>query len=856
MQNLLPAKQEHGSHSIPWSKWGGGLLLILVYYAATRFHLRYVTEIGGPTTIWLPSGIGLVALMMVGRPALPLIALAAGAAQAPLWLSGATGLPVTQNLLHLLIVVSLETAKCWLAYTLWLRFVPNGIHDLGAALRFMGLVAILPGVIITPLLAADLFWAGAWEGMPVQVIVSYTSVALLGSILGILLVTPLYQAWTDEGWPSHRELARIMLSVAVLLLIQWGAFRIDPTLIYLSVPILLLLSLTSGSRIATVATLVLAVAAVGVTISSFGPLIGSAGGVTYLPLLVYLLVLVASSLVGRVQYSYVLRQRRELKEAVELRTSELQREAAAHTAAAEAALASERRFRALIEKAQEGIVLFDREGRIISIGASAIGRVPQPDVQGGEPVTRYVHPDDLPATEAFYAQVLANAGKTYTHCMRIQGPNGGYQWIEGVATNLLDDPAVGAVVVNYRDATERKLAEEQTAYQALLFSHISDAVIGADLMLTIRSWNHAAAELYGWPAAEVIGRSLPEITRIQAPPGRREQLLEILLHNGSWRGDITQLHRDGRPIPIHAVVTLVRDATGTPIGIVAFNRDMTEERRYQEALEHERALLAERVAERTAELQQLNGDLQRAVTAKDEFLASMSHELRTPLNAILMLAELLELETSGPLTPKQHKHLQTLRKNGQHLLELINNVLDLSKIQASKLAVEQDRVRVADLCEASLNLVSAQAERKRISIALMLDAAPAFARADGQRTKQILVNLLGNAVKFTPEEGSIGLKVTTDPVTKRLCFTVWDTGIGIEAADFEQLFEPFVQLEGGLSRHYEGSGLGLHLAMQLARLQGGDIQVTSEQGKGSEFTLWLPWEPESARSAGTGLSGR
>ncbi len=130
MPNHLPTRHEAGPHSFPWRSWGSALVIFLTYFVAARFHLRYVTVIGGPTTIWLPSGIGLVALIMMGRGALPVIALAAGAVQAPLWLSGGTGLPMAQNWLHLLIAVGLDTAESWLAYVLWRRFVPNGIHDL------------------------------------------------------------------------------------------------------------------------------------------------------------------------------------------------------------------------------------------------------------------------------------------------------------------------------------------------------------------------------------------------------------------------------------------------------------------------------------------------------------------------------------------------------------------------------------------------------------------------------------------------------------------------------------------------------------------------------------------------------
>ena len=823
--------------------WGGGVLFFLLYYAAAAFHLRAAVTVAEPATIWLPAGIGLVTLIVLGRRGLPVVMMAAAAASAPLWFT-AGALSVGERGLHLLIAVGLETAQTALAYAMWRRFVPEGIQNWGAVVRFTGLVAMVPCVLITPLLAANYWWSGAWDGLPPRLLLTYVSVMVLSHMLGVLLVTPIYQAAVEEGWPPQRKRAYILVGLGLLFVVQFAAFRIDPNYIYLTVPILLLFSLASGSLLATIAALLLVVGTAEATVAAYGPFAQSAAGVAYLPLLVYLLVLVVSSLVGRVQYSYVLRQRRVLGHAVAERTAELRREVAARTAAAEAALASERRFRALIEKSHENIALFDRQGRIIAAGTSTISRV-QPPPESMESFLFYIHPSEQAAAAAVFTHTLAHPNQTYTQTMRVRQPDGGYLWMEGAMTNLLDDAAVGAVVVNFRDVSERKRAEEQTAYQALLFGHISDAVISTDLDLIVRSWNRAAEEIYGWCAAEAIGRPLTELTQMRDAPGTREQMMQTLLSTGLWKGEVVQLHRNGRRIPIYASVSVVRDADGQLSGLVAVNRDMTEQRRAWEALEDERARLAERVAERTAELQQANTDLHAALKTRDTFVANMSHELRTPLNTVLMLSELLEMEAAGPLTPKQRQHLQTLRNNSQHLLGLINDILDFARLQANKLTVNRTKLLVADLCHGSLGLVRAQAEHKHILITLALDPAAKVLQADEQRMRQILVNLLGNAIKFTPEGGRVGLRVQADAAAGRLRFTVWDTGIGIAEADFGLLFQPFVQLESGLARRYEGTGLGLALTAQLARLQDGDIEVQSEPGKGSEFTVWLPWEQEA-----------
>ncbi len=273
----------------------------------------------------------------------------------------------------------------------------------------------------------------------------------------------------------------------------------------------------------------------------------------------------------------------------------------------------------------------------------------------------------------------------------------------------------------------------------------------------------------------------------------------------------------------------------------------------QTALEHERASLAQRVEERTLELSIANAELARANRLKDEFLANMSHELRTPLNAILGLSEALLEQTRGPLNEHQLRSLRTVHGSGYHLLDLINDILDLSKIEAGRLELQLDWVPVEPLCQASLLFVKQVAHKKRISVSLTLADKSLGVQVDTRRLKQILVNLLSNAVKFTPEGGQVGLEVATDDKRQVVCFTVWDTGIGIAQEDIARLFKPFVQVDSSLSRQQEGTGLGLALVSRLAELHGGSVAVESDDvpGRGSRFTVTLPWQrPPKAVEAG------
>lgn len=254
--------------------------------------------------------------------------------------------------------------------------------------------------------------------------------------------------------------------------------------------------------------------------------------------------------------------------------------------------------------------------------------------------------------------------------------------------------------------------------------------------------------------------------------------------------------------------------------------------------------LEERVEERTAALSQLNQELARANRAKDEFLAIMSHELRTPLNSILGPAELIQLGISGPITAEQSKWLDVIRSNGQHLLAMIDDILDLSKAITGKLEIAPEMVDIGQICQESLRRVEPLAREKEINLAYQTMVIGSELNADPRRLKQILINLLDNAVKFTLPHGSVTLQVQMDRERDQIQFSVTDTGIGIEADKLQFLFKPFSQLDSALNRRYEGTGLGLALVNHLARLHRGSIQVESEPGKGSKFTLWLPLHNE------------
>lgn len=303
-------------------------------------------------------------------------------------------------------------------------------------------------------------------------------------------------------------------------------------------------------------------------------------------------------------------------------------------------------------------------------------------------------------------------------------------------------------------------------------------------------------------------------------------------------------------------------ADGQIIGILTL--ESRTDRQLQEAPQLDIVLAAcqalgiamERVQERN-HLAQVNQDLERASQLKSEFLAGMSHELRTPLNSILGFSELLLRQIGGSLTDRQLKQVQAIFSSGQHLLRLINDILDLSKVEAGKTELILQAVDIGALCNQCLRMMQATVEKKRITLTLELDYRLDRAMVDAQRVSQMLINLLSNAVKFTPEAGQIKLSAQlayggklvqeqrvdrspVNPSTPYLQLTVSDSGIGIPVDQQQYLFQPFRQIDSSLSRKHEGTGLGLALTKRFAELHGGTVTFTSQEGAGSQFSIWLP----------------
>jgi PAS domain S-box-containing protein len=426
-------------------------------------------------------------------------------------------------------------------------------------------------------------------------------------------------------------------------------------------------------------------------------------------------------------------------------------------------------------------------------------------------------------------------------------------WCYGSISSF-DHPRYGKVWISaQRDITSRKQAEER-----LRQSEANYRLLSEELEIHVQQRTAEVQDLYdnaptGYHSLDAQGRFTQVNQTEQKWLGyRREELighlftdfvtassLKTFLNNFplfKQLGRINNLEfemirKDGTTFPVLVNATGVYDSQGNYLMSRSTVIDNTERKKAEIALLMSRD-----------ELRIAYAALEKASHAKDEFLANMSHELRTPLNGILGMSEILLEGLRGPLNERQQKLVHAIEDSGNHLLSLINDVLDLSKIEAGQLEIHPEMISLNKACMDSLAFVRESAMKKGLVIDFQSDPAATTILADERHLKQILINLLNNAIKFTSSPGKVILAVQANRAQGSIDLSVSDTGIGISADDLQRLFQPFTQVDSSLSRRHEGTGLGLALVKRLTELHGGGISVTSEIGQGSCFTVSLPWQ--------------
>lgn len=421
---------------------------------------------------------------------------------------------------------------------------------------------------------------------------------------------------------------------------------------------------------------------------------------------------------------------------------------------------------------------------------------------------------------------------------RISRPDGSIRWIWDHGFPVFDESGkVTRVVAILADISERKKAEmdlielnqnleqrvkERTAEVQDMYENAPSGYHSLDAKGVFVRINQTELNWLGYSREEIVDvKSFGELITSDSQKIFTETFPRLKAQGWIKDVEFEMTRKDGSTFPVLLNATAICDEHGKFIRSRSTMADITERKQAE------------------LQLQAANVALEKAAKLKDEFLANMSHELRTPLNAIIGLSESLQTGTYGELAPRQESTLNVIRESGQHLLELINDILDLSKIEAGMLELQYETIDVRAICEASLLMVNEPARKKGLQISISITDEIQTMQADKRRLKQMIVNLLSNAVKFTPQAGSMGLEVLPEN-DHAIRFTVWDTGIGISTENLVNLFTPFVQVDSSLARKYEGTGLGLALVRQLAEMHNGSIGVKSAPGEGSSFYFIIP----------------
>jgi PAS domain S-box-containing protein len=491
---------------------------------------------------------------------------------------------------------------------------------------------------------------------------------------------------------------------------------------------------------------------------------------------------------------------------------------------------SERRYRELVEHANSIILRWDSQGRIAFLnefGQRFFGYTAQ-EIVGRHVIGTLVAPTDAVGSDLrqLMEQICAAPAAFEQNTNENMRRNGERVWISW--TNRIELDANGAVATILSigtDITERRRAEDKLREsEAHLLEAQRIAKLGSwelDLPSRRLKWSEQVSAIFGIRSANsqsTFEDFLPFV-HVQDRERLQQALHEVL--SGAAHLDIqhrVQL-RDGTEKVVHGLAHVHRDAQGTPVLLAGTVHDVTD--RVRGEVEREQRLRAE-----------------EADRIKSAFLATMSHELRTPLNSIIGFTGVMLQGLAGPLNDEQRKQLDMVRSSARHLLALVNDVLDISKIEAGQLSVAHVPFDARRSIDKVLALVSPQATAKQL--ALRIQAGEGLGQVDGdqRRFEQVLLNLLSNAIKFT-DYGEITL-VAERRADDTLQVQVCDTGIGIGPDDLQSLFQPFKQVESGLARRHEGTGLGLAICRRLTELMGGRIDAASEWGKGSIFTVTLP----------------
>ncbi|TXT20196.1 MAG: Multi-sensor hybrid histidine kinase, partial [bacterium] len=501
--------------------------------------------------------------------------------------------------------------------------------------------------------------------------------------------------------------------------------------------------------------------------------------------------------------------------------------------------ASEARYRIVLASLDEGVYGMDKSGRCTFINAAALAMLgfTEDEVLGRNQHTLFhLHRPDgrpYPNDECPIFQTVRD-GQTRRQEEWFIRKDGSLFPVDITVTPMTAGEERQGAVVSFQDISLRLHAEAQIRKLSQAVEQSPESIVITNLEARIEYVNETFLRATGYSREEVIGQNPRVLQSGNTPRETYAALWDAMTQGRPWKGEFLNKRKDGGEYVEFAIITPLRQPDGRITHYVAVKEDITEKKRIGAELDQYRHHLEDLVAARTHEMNTAKTEAERANQAKSAFLANMSHEIRTPMNAILGLTHLLKRDGA---TPTQSERLIKVENAARHLLSIINDILDLSKIEAGKLQLEHDDFALSGVLDHVRSMILDAAQAKGLRVEVDSDDVPTWLSGDATRLRQALLNYAGNAVKFT-ERGVIRLRAHLLEETDtglRVRFEVRDSGIGIAPEVLPRLFTAFEQADASTTRKFGGTGLGLAITRHLAQMMGGEVGVESEPGKGSTF---------------------
>jgi len=822
--------------------------IALAYLLTAKLGFLLALEQTNATAVWPPAGIALAACLVFGFHLWPGIFL--GAFVANLLVLTGTPFSLVPALLLSFSTATGNTLEVLAGAYLVSRFIPGKLpfDRTLDTLRF-----ILLGAVASPLISATIgtggfcIYSSDWSRCGQMWLTWW-----LGDAVGVLVFAPLLLTWEKRGTlrRDRWKAAEAAALLALLLLAEAIIFYLNVPLGYLIFPILFWTAFRFGQFETSVTVALVMVTFLLWTVNGFGPFAGRPINYALLFLQSYLGVASASTLL----LSTLVNSRNRMEEALR---------------------ASEEKFRSIFELAPVGIFRSTADGRFSGLNSTlaAMFGYSSPremirdvtDIAGQIfvfPGQRDVIVDKARNSTSFIREEVAyrrrDGSKFIANLyMRMLPDRGNASNLEGFVEDITERKQAEDRLRKYQENLEtvvslrtaelqrtnerltREIEERARAEQMLIEreSQYRDLVESANCVILrwlpdgrITFFNRFAQNFFGYSEEEIINRNILD-TVVPSEDSIGHDLTsmaaDIIAHPEAYvRNENENVRKNGERVWVAWTNKPILNADGTVAEILSIGVDITQlvhtERELRQTLD-ELAVAKERA--------------EAADQLKSAFLATMSHELRTPLNSIIGFTGILLQGLGGPLNEEQNKQLTMVKNSANHLLSLISDVLDISKIEAGQLKVSAETFNLQESILKVVQSVLPLAEKKGLSLTLNVAEDVGTVCADERRVEQILLNLLSNAVKFT-EQGTISVRCIREAGSYVTMVT--DTGIGIKGEDLERLFEPFHQIDSGLSRKYEGTGLGLSICKKMIELMGGSIRVESSPGKGSTFAFTLP----------------